>query len=61
VYADSVRPRRRRRNARNKNSSPDSHKDDSGDGSREWPDEYTSPDEICPQQRRELASPDVEP
>lgn len=26
-----------------------------------WQEEYTSPDEICPQQHRELASPDVEP
>lgn len=26
-----------------------------------WRETYTSPDEICPQQHRELASPDVEP
>lgn len=26
-----------------------------------WRETYTSPEEICPQQHRELASPDVEP
>lgn len=26
-----------------------------------WRETYTSPDEICPAQHRELASPDVEP
>lgn len=26
-----------------------------------WPQRFTSPDEICPQQRREIASPDVAP
>jgi hypothetical protein len=26
-----------------------------------WQEEYTDPWEICPQQKRELASPDVEP
>ena len=26
-----------------------------------WPDRYTDPARICPQQRREGASPDVEP
>lgn len=26
-----------------------------------WPERYTSPDEICPQQRREIISPDIAP
>jgi hypothetical protein len=26
-----------------------------------WPERYTDPAKICPQQRREGASPDVEP
>jgi hypothetical protein len=26
-----------------------------------WRETHVSPDEICPQQQRELASPDVEP
>jgi hypothetical protein len=30
-------------------------------GSTPWPERYTDPTRICPQQRREGASPDVEP
>ena len=26
-----------------------------------WQEQFTSPDEICDQQKRELASPDIEP
>lgn len=26
-----------------------------------WPERYTDPSRICPQQRRETSSPDVEP
>lgn len=26
-----------------------------------WPERYTSPDEICPSQRRTTISPDIEP
>ena len=26
-----------------------------------WPERYTDPDRICPQQRREMPSPDVAP
>lgn len=26
-----------------------------------WREEFTSPDEICPQQTRELGSPDIQP
>lgn len=29
--------------------------------SQPWTETYTEPNEICPQQVRELASPDVEP
>jgi hypothetical protein len=30
-------------------------------GEAPWPERYTDPGKICPQQRREGASPDVEP
>lgn len=30
-------------------------------GAEPWPQRYTDPARICPQQRREGASPDVEP